>query len=91
MKNIQLRVSIIILNWNGYKDTYECLKSIKKINYPNYEIIVIDNASSGEDIFLLKKEFKNKIRIIKNKKNYGFAKGNNKGIKKVIEEELSPI
>ncbi len=39
------KVSIIILNWNGLNDTTECLESLRKIDYPNYEIIVIDNAS----------------------------------------------
>lgn len=41
------KVSIIILNWNGLNDTIECLESIKKIDYPNYETIVIDNGSPG--------------------------------------------
>jgi len=33
------KVSIIILNWNGVNDTIECLDSLKKINYPNYEAV----------------------------------------------------
>jgi cellulose synthase/poly-beta-1,6-N-acetylglucosamine synthase-like glycosyltransferase len=37
------RVTIIILNWNGLEDTVECLESLKKITYPNYEVIVVDN------------------------------------------------
>ena len=47
------RVYIIILNWNGWKDTIECLESILKSDYPNYCIVVIDNGSlddSGERI-----------------------------------------
>lgn len=39
------KVSIIILNWNSWQDTIECLKSIKNINYKNLEVIIIDNAS----------------------------------------------
>jgi len=40
------KVSIIILNWNGWKDTIECLESLVKVNNVNFEIILIDNASS---------------------------------------------
>jgi len=39
------KVFIIILNWNGLEDTIECLESLKKITYLNYEVIVVDNAS----------------------------------------------
>jgi len=42
-------VSIIILNWNGVEDTIECLESLKKITYKNYEVIVVDNGSEGDD------------------------------------------
>lgn len=83
------KVSIIILNWNGWKDTIECLESLKKIDYSNYEIIVVDNGSSGNDVNILRKKFGDYIRIIKNYKNYGFAKGNNIVIKKVFKENKS--
>ena len=43
------KVSIIILNWNGIKDTIECLESLKKISYKNYEVIVVDNGSEGDE------------------------------------------
>jgi GT2 family glycosyltransferase len=39
------KVSIIILNWNGLEDTIECLESLKKITYPNHNVIVMDNGS----------------------------------------------
>ena len=41
-------VAIIILNWNGWKDTIECLESVFKIDYPNYQVIVVDNGSTDE-------------------------------------------
>jgi len=44
------KVSIIILNWNGWKDTIECLESLYQIDYPNYDVIVVDNASSDNSI-----------------------------------------
>ena len=51
------KVSIIILNWNGLEDTVECLESLKKITYPNYEVIVVDNGSEGNDAQVLKERY----------------------------------
>ena len=44
------RVSIIILNWNSSEDTIECLESLLQINYPNFDIILVDNASEDDSI-----------------------------------------
>src|SRR3989338_5442408 len=85
----QPRVSVIILNWNGLDDTIECLESLKKITYPNYEVILVDNASSGDDVAQLRKKFGKYIKIIQNDKNYGFAEGNNIAIRKVMKENKS--
>lgn len=71
------KVSIIILNWNGLEDTIECLESLKKVTYPNYEVIVVDNASSGSDVQVLTERYEDYIHIIQNDRNYGFAEGNN--------------
>lgn len=123
------RVSIIILNWNGWKDTIECLESLYRINYPNYDVIVVDNGSEDGSIDKIKEYCDGKIEVvskffkyssknkpikiieytkeeaetggkeekissspphkrlilIKNKKNYGFAKGNNIGIKYALK------
>ena len=120
------RVSIIILNWNGWKDTIECLESIYKITYPNYDVIVVDNGSKDDSVQKIKEYCEGKIKVeskffnysldnkpikvfeiseedakigkfnmplykkynlnrklilIKNKNNYGFAGGNNIGMK----------
>lgn len=45
MSLVNPRIAIIILNWNGLKDAFECLESVRKIDYPNYEVIVVDNGS----------------------------------------------
>jgi GT2 family glycosyltransferase len=111
-------VSIIILNWNGWSDTVECLESIYHINYSNYQVIVVDNNSSDDSIQKINDYARGKLEvksnffkydpidkpieilnnkweyseiakfsnhnkqliIIENKKNYGFAEGNNIGI-----------
>ncbi|MEW6407243.1 MAG: glycosyltransferase family 2 protein [Patescibacteria group bacterium] len=78
-------VYIIILNWNGLKDTIECLESLKKITYSNYKMIVVDNGSKNDEGRILKEKFGDYIHLIKNDKNYGFAEGNNIGIRYAIK------
>lgn len=79
----EANVHIILLNYNGYEDTVECIKSICKINYNNYKIILVDNNSSdGSQIELLKYLSQNeKVHFIQSEKNLGFSGGNNIGIK----------
>jgi len=48
------KVAIIVLNWNGWRDTIECLESLQCIKYPNYEIIVVDNGSTDDSVEKLK-------------------------------------
>jgi GT2 family glycosyltransferase len=57
------KVSIIILNWNGWNDTIECLESLYEINYPNYNVIVVDNASEDKSIEKIKDYCKGKMNI----------------------------
>ncbi len=74
-------LSIIIVNYNGEKLLIDCIRSIQKFVDYNYEIIVVDNASSDNSIGLLQQHFPS-VKIIKNKSNIGFAAGNNIGVSK---------
>lgn len=78
-------VSIIILNWNGLNDTVECLESLKKIDYPHYRVILVDNGSEGDDVEVLREKYGDYIHIIENDRNYGFSEGNNIGMRYVLE------
>jgi len=122
------QVSVIILNWNGWNDTIECLESLYQNDYPNYDVILVDNDSNNDSIeriidyceARIKPESKfysyqsdnkpvkifqytkdetesdssmeisedyndlpsnQRLVLIKNNKNYGFAEGNNIGIR----------
>lgn len=72
-------VSIIIVNWNGEALLKTLLPSLKKIDYKNFELIIVDNGSKDGSINYAKKVFP-KIKIFVNKTNLGFAKANNQGI-----------
>lgn len=78
------KVYSVILNWNNYRDTIECVHSIQKTTYPNYEIVIVDNGSADDSQKILEKEFP-KIKLIQTGKNLGFAGGNNQGIKYALE------
>ena len=84
------KVYIILLNYNGYDDTIDCINSInnneKKLNY---EIVVVDNASTDNSYEKLKKI--KGIKLIKNKKNNGFASGNNIGIKYALSKNAKYV
>jgi hypothetical protein len=76
-------VSIIILNRNGLNHLKTLFKDFKKnTNYSNYEIIIVDNASTDASIKFIK-ELSNKlpIKIIENKENLSFSKANNNASK----------
>ena len=74
-------VSIIIVNWNTRKLLLECIKSIiTQECRRSYEIIVVDNASNDDSVEAVKKQYPD-IKVIVNKKNEGFARANNIGIK----------
>tara|TARA_B100000029_G_scaffold513778_1_gene614392 strand:+ start:3527 stop:4561 length:1035 start_codon:yes stop_codon:yes gene_type:complete len=73
-------VSIIILNYNAGNLLLNCIESIKKSNYKNYEIIVVDNISSDDSQNKCKQKFP-EIKLIQNNKNFGYCEGNNIGIR----------
>jgi GT2 family glycosyltransferase len=83
-------VYIVILNWNGINDTIECIKSLRKINFNNYKIIVVDNASEENEGDLIKNTFP-EIVLIKSSENLGFSGGNNIGIKYAIERDCDLV
>jgi GT2 family glycosyltransferase len=83
-------VAIILVNWNGYDFTRACLESLRKIDFPDYRIILVDNASQNQEAFRLKNAFP-EIDVIENKENLGFAGGNNSGIRVALEQGYSHV
>lgn len=73
-------ISIVILNFNQLGVTCEFLDSTSKLTYPNYEIIMVDNASKENPTEHIKTKYPN-VNLIVSNKNLGFTGGNNLGIK----------
>ena len=79
-------VYIIILNWNNYADSKQCLESLLEVTYPNLKIIVVDNGSADGSGQQLQAQFP-AVRSIFNEKNLGFSRGCNVGIRAALEDE----
>jgi hypothetical protein len=74
-------LSVVIVNWNSGKFLSECLDFLYENNKSlNFEVFVVDNASSDSGLACLKKF--QKVKLIKNEKNLGFARANNQALKK---------
>ncbi|MBI4058843.1 glycosyltransferase family 2 protein [Candidatus Microgenomates bacterium] len=86
------KVAIVILNWNGKRDTMQCLESIEKLSIINYQlsIYVVDNGSKDGLVEELKVQSA-KCKIIENKENLGYAEGNNVGIRAALEDEADYV
>ena len=84
------KIAIIIINWNTYQLTFNCLKSLEECTYKNKTFFFVDNGSkdgSGDRIAL---EFP-EINYIKNKKNEGFTGANNKALKVILQQNFDYV
>jgi len=73
-------VSVIVLNYNAGELLLNCIESIKKSEYKNLEIIVVDNISTDKSQKICKEKYPD-IKLIQNDENFGYCEGNNIGIR----------
>ena len=90
-----VKIYAIILNWNGFADTNECIESIRKIDTKDFKlnIVVVDNGSTDNSITELQ-GLQDKIKnfeIITNRKNLGFSGGMNVGISHALSKKADFI
>ena len=83
-------VYIILINYNGYEDTCECLNSIIESSYKNYRALIIDNDSQDGSGRMLQKKFP-QYDYIFNNSNIGFAAANNIGYKYALRKNAQYI
>ncbi len=76
-------VAIILVNWNGFDFSVACLESLRKVDFPDFKVILVDNASKNQEGERLKIQFP-EIELIQSESNLGFAGGNNLGMKKAL-------
>jgi GT2 family glycosyltransferase len=78
-------VFIVIVNWNGGRDTLECLASLANLTFPSFKIVVVDNASTDGSAGMIRKAFPD-VTIISTRENLGFAGGCNLGLKYAMDQ-----
>ncbi|MEM7030283.1 MAG: glycosyltransferase family 2 protein [Chloroflexota bacterium] len=83
-------ISIIILNWNAADDTIACVQKCMSWRQVSPQIWVVDNASEGQDVELIRQACPT-ITVIENAENQGFSGGSNRGIEAALEAHKWPI
>lgn len=93
MNTSTINVCIVVLNWNGIKDTINCIESLLQQTYKHFSILVVDNGSIDNSFkqleIIAKKE--PRVKVIGNPKNLGFAGGVNTGIRYAIEQNYDAV
>lgn len=80
------KIGIILVNYNGADDTMECIRSIQKSTYNDYEIIVVDNCSTDSSYKCLQEYRKtHDFTLLQARFNNGFSAGNNVGIEYALK------
>ncbi len=83
-----MKVSVVILNWNGEKMLEEYLPNIlSHCNFPGVEVVIIDNGSTDNSVCWLQVHYP-EVRLVILSENYGFADGYNKGLEAVDSEYI---
>lgn len=82
------KVMAVILNYNTLEDSVKCSELLKKQDYEDLEIVIVDNGSiDGKNNHLIQYGEERDVHIIINKENRGFSAGNNIGLRKAVERE----
>jgi len=84
-------VAVIVLNWNGWKDTLDCLESLRRLDYPAFKTVLVDNGSTNDSVARVEEWRRGKmgeadLTILRTDRNLGFAGGNNIGLRYALEQ-----
>ncbi len=79
------RVVAIVLNWNGWRDTTECVRSLARLEGITCEVLIVDNGSTDDSVEQLRQECPG-VRLLETHQNLGFAGGINRGVTVALSE-----
>ena len=80
---VEASVTVIVLNWNGKVLLEDCLGTLEKVEYNNYNVLVVDNGSTDDSVQYIKSNF-SAVDVLELDNNLGYAGGNNAGFKHVL-------
>ena len=78
------RVAVVIIAWNRVDELVTCLESFSCVEYPNFEVIVVDNASEDDTVSTVRARFP-WVTLIANETNLGYVGGSNRGFQYALE------
>ncbi|HWP83091.1 MAG TPA: glycosyltransferase family 2 protein [Bacteroidota bacterium] len=84
------RVVAVVLNWNRFEETKECVWSLLKTTYTSLEVLIVDNGSTDGSAEKLRETFRQLI-LLERATNGGYAAGNNTGIRYALEHEADYV
>lgn len=87
---MQCKIAVIIINWNSYLHSRNCIRSLNESSINDFDIILVDNASIDGSGDKLKDEF-NDLIFLKTSSNFGFTGGNNLGIQYALDNQYDYI
>jgi GT2 family glycosyltransferase len=77
-------VWIVLLNFNGWRDTIQCIAHLDRLNYSSYSILIVDNGSSDNSVQEIRSRYPS-LPLVESAQNVGFGAGNNIGIRLALE------
>lgn len=77
-------VLVVILNWNGWKDTLNSVESVLRLNYSNLHVLVIDNGSTDGSAPHLRAIHDDRVELVELRENRGYTGGCNEGFKRAL-------
>lgn len=83
-------LAIVIVNWNSFPVTANCLESLKELDYPDFEVVVVDNGSEDDSVIRFEGDFP-EVTLLQNAENRGFTGGNNTGIQYALDKGIDLI
>jgi GT2 family glycosyltransferase len=78
-------VYIVIINWNGKRHLAACLGSLRRLDYPNFKVLIVDNGSTDGSVEFLRVHFP-EVEVVPVGRNLGFAEGNNVGMRLALRK-----
>jgi len=82
-----VKVSVIVLNWNGRRLLADCLDSLAAQTYRDFEVVVVDNGSTDDSAAFVREQYPH-VRLVALAENEGFAAGNNRGLESAAGEYI---
>ncbi|MGM9962575.1 MAG: glycosyltransferase [Holdemanella porci] len=88
MNTEDIKIGVVVLNFNNFEDTVNCVNSVLNQKHISLRVVVVDNGSQNDSFSVLCDKFSkiDNVTLIKNNENLGYARGNNVGIRKLRDQ-----